>query len=103
MGRIAPAGEAYPVVKDKAAIEAAGQFALKADELKRLDAELDVLKATIIGAMGGAAKGDDRQSHRVGERLRRRGGRAECDDHQGHGGPGDRGPFGAEGATSGSG
>ena len=48
------AGSNYPVVKDKAAIQAAEDFHAKYAELKRLDAELDVAKAAVLKAMGDA-------------------------------------------------
>ncbi len=50
------AGSNYPVIRDKAAIQAAEDFAIKYAEYKRLDAELDVLKGTVLAAMAGAPK-----------------------------------------------
>ena len=44
----------YPVIKDKAAIAAAAQYALTLAEVKRLEAELKPLKKTILDAMAGA-------------------------------------------------
>ncbi len=48
------AGSNYPVIKDKAANQAATDYALKLAEVKRLEKELKPLKEKILAAMGGA-------------------------------------------------
>ena len=48
------AGSNYPIIKDKAAIQAAEDFKAKYETWKRLDAELDEHKAAILKAMADA-------------------------------------------------
>ena len=50
--KAASPGSNYPVIKDKAAVKHAGDYAVKLAEVKRLERELKVHKAAILAAMG---------------------------------------------------
>ena len=50
------AGSNYPVIKDKAAIQAAEDFKAKYEQMKRLADEIDAHKDVVLKAMAGAPK-----------------------------------------------